>query len=656
MFSRVKRLVCALALLACAPTPEAPEATIPTRYWGDGQAPHSAAMALDLEATVAVLPHPDSDTVAFVDLARRTILAEVALGPTPSLDRDGRWVPPVMPVSVAIAPHRRRAYVVGRNDGGLVALDLDTRRVVARAPACTEPVAVLVGPAEAQLLVACAADAELVALDARTLSLQTRAALPAEPGAMALTDGGGLVVMHPHTGGVTRLDARTLRVVTRTTLAPGADRGHPLLAQGTPRALTDLAQRPGTQELWLTHTLLSTTTAQPSLNFETTVFPAVSVLDAEAPEGGRVRPLMTTDSRLAGIDGALLHIVSGPRAVAFTPDGLRALVLNLDSENLTVIDCARGEEVAFLEDLPGAMPDAIAVHPDGRRAWISARNAGVMIPLALDADGSVRVDGAAFPTRTHDPMPRALRMGQWMFYNANDRYQMFPITVNHWLSCQSCHMGGGSASVTQRMAVGPRDIPDLRQGIDGFLMRTATRRGLTDFWRTIQVEQGGSIRPDDDIFGPYFDALMDYVERAIPPLHPPHTDAALVARGRSVFERADVGCVRCHGGARLTDSGAANPSLDLAGEVRLWDVGTCVRDGPWPDLPHEDIARHGRDACRFDTPTLRGVGRTGPWLHDGSAATLRDVLTSHNGDGLHGATRHLHPDELDALVEFLRAQ
>ena len=77
-------------------------------------------------------------------------------------------------------------------------------------------------------------------------------------------------------------------------------------------------------------------------------------------------------------------------------------------------------------------------------------------------------------------MPAELRTGQWMFYNANDRYQMFPITVNRWLSCESCHTDGGTAAATQRLAVGPRDIPDLRQGLDGFFMRTATRRDLSD--------------------------------------------------------------------------------------------------------------------------------------------------------------------------------
>lgn len=651
-------LAAVAALVAgCADAPDAPPApAIPRRYWGDGAAPHASTIALAPGAREAVVVHPDSDTVAFVDLAARALVREVALGPTPALDAAGRWAPPVAPVAVTVAPHRRLAYVVARNAGELVALDLDTRAVVARAAVCAEPSSALVGPGEAAVFVACAPDREVLAVDPGSLRVLRRASVPHETGALALhDDGGGVYVTHPLTGGVTLLDADTLAVRSRGAVAAMPYRGHPIRAHGLPRALVDAAVRPGARELWVLHTLFSDVNAQPVLNFESTLFPAVSVLDVDAPDGPAARPTITTDSRLADVDGALAHIVSGPRAVAFTPDGAYALMVNLNSESLTVLDCARGAEAAFVENLPGALHDGVAVSPDGARAWINARNSGTLIPLTVGPRGAVAYDGAPFATRARDPMPADLRAGQWMFHNANDRYQAFPITVNHWLSCESCHTGGGSAAVIQRLSAGPRDIPDLRVGLDGFLMRTATRRAAADFWRTIAVEQGGSIRPDDDLFGPYFDALVQYVERAMPALHAPRTDAALAARGRALFERADVGCARCHRGPRLTDSGDGNPALALTGTVLLHDVGTCVTVGPWPDAPHADMLRNPRDPCRFDTPSLRGVGRTGPWLHDGSAATLRDVLTSRNPGGLHGVTARLSDGELDALAEYLRS-
>ncbi len=627
---------------------------IPARYWGSGAAPHSSPVALTADDRL-IVAHPDIDRVTFVDLARRTVVAELPLGPAPTVAADGRWVAPVAPGGVALAPHQSRAYVTARNAGELIALDVTAMRVVARAPVCTEPTAVLVGPSEATVFVACAPDRELAVVDPRSLRVVRRVALPDEPDALALTDDGGLVVTHPRTGAVTRLDAATLAITARGAVPERPWAGHPLRANGVPRALHDAAQRPGTAELWVPHTLLSVTTAQPALNFESTVFPALSVLDATSPERAPLRPTLTTDSRLAGEDGVILRVISGPRALAFTPDGAFALVLARNSESLLVVDCARGVQRGLVEDLPGRLQDAVVIHRDGRRAWLHARGSGTVLALSVATDGAVTVDGRPFASRADDPMPAELRTGQWMFYNANDRYQMFPITVNRWLSCESCHTDGGTAAVTQGLSVGPRDIPDLRQGLDGFLMRTATRRALDDFWRTIAVEQGGQIRPDDDIFGPPFRALMAYVASALPPAHRPRVDAALAARGQALFQRADVGCARCHAGPRATDSGVNNPSLDLRGEVRLYDVGTCAAGGAFPDVAHEDIARQPRDACRFDTPTLLGVARSGPWLHDGRAASLRDVLTTHNAGGLHGATRSLTSDEIDALVEHLRS-
>jgi cytochrome c peroxidase len=56
---------------------------------------------------------------------------------------------------------------------------------------------------------------------------------------------------------------------------------------------------------------------------------------------------------------------------------------------------------------------------------------------------------------------------------------------------------------------------------------------------------------------------------------------------------------------------------------------------------------------KYDTPTLIGVYRTAPYLHDGSALTLQDVLVDANRGNRHGTTSQLSAEEIDALVEFL---
>jgi len=55
----------------------------------------------------------------------------------------------------------------------------------------------------------------------------------------------------------------------------------------------------------------------------------------------------------------------------------------------------------------------------------------------------------------------------------------------------------------------------------------------------------------------------------------------------------------------------------------------------------------------MDTPTLKGVWETGPYLHDGSAPTVMEVLTAANAGDRHGKTSHLSVLEKDNLAAFL---
>jgi hypothetical protein len=85
------------------------------------------------------------------------------------------------------------------------------------------------------------------------------------------------------------------------------------------------------------------------------------------------------------------------------------------------------------------------------------------------------------------------------------------------------------------------------------------------------------------------------------------------AAGKTVFRRKD--CAACHSGTGFTDS-AANV---------LRNVGT---------LKATSGTRLGAPLTGLDTPTLRGAWQTGPYLHDGSAATLSDAVAAHSGVAL----------------------
>jgi cytochrome c peroxidase len=106
------------------------------------------------------------------------------------------------------------------------------------------------------------------------------------------------------------------------------------------------------------------------------------------------------------------------------------------------------------------------------------------------------------------------------------------------------------------------------------------------------------------------------------------TEAA--RRGREVFARA--GCPTCHAAPTFTNSAARE----------LYNVGT--------QLPTSGN-RLGAELTGVDTPTLKGLWQSAPYLHDGRAATLRDVFAM-TGDSM-GTTSNLSSNELDDLVRYL---
>jgi cytochrome c peroxidase len=109
-----------------------------------------------------------------------------------------------------------------------------------------------------------------------------------------------------------------------------------------------------------------------------------------------------------------------------------------------------------------------------------------------------------------------------------------------------------------------------------------------------------------------------------------------------------AGCWRCHSGANFTDEGFHNTGVSWGREPL--DVGRSV------------VTKKEEDRGRFKTPTLRGAALTAPYMHDGSLATLEDVVAFYNRGG--GKNPHLDAainplnlttDEMKDLVAFLKA-
>jgi cytochrome c peroxidase len=103
------------------------------------------------------------------------------------------------------------------------------------------------------------------------------------------------------------------------------------------------------------------------------------------------------------------------------------------------------------------------------------------------------------------------------------------------------------------------------------------------------------------------------------------------ARGQTLFTSPETRCVTCHD--------AANDYSDRMPHIFR----------PWPSRKGFSV---DLEETGFKTPSLRFVVGTAPYYHDGSAATLEELIDKNN-DRM-GLTKQLSKADRGALVAFLR--
>lgn len=127
-----------------------------------------------------------------------------------------------------------------------------------------------------------------------------------------------------------------------------------------------------------------------------------------------------------------------------------------------------------------------------------------------------------------------------------------------------------------------------------------------------------------------------------------HPMSESATRGRELFFSDRVNCSACHVGANLADEKYHNLGIGM--------------DAKEPDLGRYVVTKVEADKGAFKTPTIRNVELSAPYMHDGSLATLLDVVEHYNKGGTPNA--HLsdkvkplkltEQEKLD-IVEFMKA-
>ena len=133
-----------------------------------------------------------------------------------------------------------------------------------------------------------------------------------------------------------------------------------------------------------------------------------------------------------------------------------------------------------------------------------------------------------------------------------------------------------------------------------------------------------SVPPDD------VPAAIDEYLKALAPQPSPYLERGALSgsakRGKKLYDDPKVGCATCHPAPLFTD-------------LKSYDVGTP--------------SRYDKPGLRFDTPTLVELWRTAPFLHDGSASTIREVLEGASRAGRHGKTSHLNEQQISDLAAYV---
>jgi DNA-binding beta-propeller fold protein YncE len=327
--------------------------------------------------------------------------------------------------------------------------------------------------------------------------------------------------------------------------------------------------------------------------------------------------------------------VGDPCGAAFDPKGQLLAVTGSGTGELLLLDAAA---LPWTGGEPGDFLDARLVKGDKLRrvslggrpltvAFTGDAKTAVVANYLLDAvqivdvaDGKVtRTVALGGPAR-----PSPARLGEALFYDARR-------SRDQWFSCSTCHVDGHTCGL---------NFDTLNDDSYGNPKLTPSLRGVSRTgpwtWHGWQKDLGAGVEKSfqTTMFGPKptaeeTQAVVAFLETLDHPpnLHRQRDDKAGDAeeRGRKLFE-GKAKCTRCHDGPDYTSPNTYDVHLE-------------------PD---------GSPYKTWNPPTLRGLSDRGPYLHDGRAKTLDDLLQGPHAPEKLGAAA-LTPAERADLIAFLNS-
>lgn len=596
----------------------------------------------------------DIHTVTFIDADSHKVKAEIKVGKEPK--------------QITLSPDEKFIFVTCLFDNKVDIISVEKKKVIKSIKVGIEPFGIVTSNDGKTLFVANYRSNTISVIDLIDLKIKKEIAVGDRPRTLAISENGDkLYVPHFLSAEISVIDVNSNKVTNVIKLADSPNQKDAKKSQGIPNTLEQFVISPDGKTAWVPHLLTNIDTP---VNFEETIFPAISVIDLkQEKELVDERKELFEEINVKDNKNQTM-IVANPYDVVFHPNGSKAFVVMSGSEDLVVFDLNRGGNATqILRRINGNNPRGAVISPKGD--FIYAHNVMSHDLAKISTGGEkvyarAKVEGNNLNLIKKDTLTPLEREGKTIFYSANSEEFKADITGNNWMSCASCHADGEMNGLTITTKKGPRNIPsNVVTTKTGLFMWDGSRDDFSDYILTVQGEMGGMMKYDpgkplpkdvEHMFDAMF-AFLDNPNSYPPPKSPYRTETGQLTassiEGKELFDGKGA-CITCHGGAEFTDSvKAIGKKGTLSTDITqyLHDIGTANKtDRSW-----EGDARAGmtnpRDGLHFDTPTLRGVWATSPYFHDGSAKTIEEAILRHNNIEVQGLTR----GEVTKIVEYVKS-
>ena len=329
-----------------------------------------------------------------------------------------------------------------------------------------------------------------------------------------------------------------------------------------------------------------------------------------------------------------------PWAMGFSADGNTLVISAAANHELSLIDLPK--LMQKIEDESGDAGSAVHLNAHNNLSFLSGMRKRVRLngmgPRSLVVSGTTAyvanyysdsIDIVDFPNPNLVDMASVElnpgveitqeRQGEIFFNDSSLCFQ-------NWLSCSTCHPDARTDAMNWDLlndGMGnPKNVKSMLLShetprVMWLGVRADAETGVRAGIRHIQF----AVRPEEDA------QAIDAYLRSLTPVKSPYlVDGKLgesALRGEKLFEK--LGCATCHPAPLFTN-------------LKMVDVGTTL----------------GQDSGKpVDVPSLVELWRTAPYLHDGRAATVEDLLLLEDHAGISRLTYGLSDGDLQDLKMYL---